>query len=58
MKMSGSKVTPEVLAVGFRKYIPSIFTRINDGSLVFSMRTLLPGDIEVLVEALPELLRK
>ena len=58
VKVSDSGVTANEIAGRFRKHIPSIFTRINDDSLIFSMRTLLPGDMEVLMEALPELLGK
>lgn len=46
----------EVIACKLRNNLPSIFARIGDNSLQFSMRTLLPGDEEILIRDLPGLL--
>jgi L-seryl-tRNA(Ser) seleniumtransferase len=46
----------ENISSALRNNIPSIFARIGDDSLQFSMRTLLPGDDEILIRDLPELL--
>ena len=48
------KSTPDKLAGLLRKGIPSIFCRIKDESLHFDMRSLLPGDLEVLCAELPK----
>ena len=51
-----SSVSLEKIAKKLRYNLPSIFARIGDNSLLFSMRTLLPGDDEVLIKDLPEIL--
>jgi len=46
----------EVASCDLRNNIPSIFARISDNSLQFSMRTLLEGDDDFLIRDLPGLL--
>ena len=55
VSFNDESVKLEKIACELRNNIPSIFARISDNSLQFSMRTLLPGDDEILTKALPEL---
>jgi len=48
---------PDVMAEKLRGGMPSIFCRINDDSLVFDMRSLMPDDFETLVKELPAILK-
>jgi L-seryl-tRNA(Ser) seleniumtransferase len=46
-------VSLDKLSKKLRYNFPSVFARITDDSLLFSMRTLLPGDEQVLIKDLP-----
>ncbi|MFZ2654855.1 MAG: L-seryl-tRNA(Sec) selenium transferase [Victivallales bacterium] len=48
--------SPDEMAGKLRGGMPSIFCRINDDSLVFDMRSLMPDDFGALLEKLPRLL--
>ena len=54
--VSAPGVGPDELAARLRRHAPPIFARIRNDQLLFDPRTLLPGDEEVLVEAVVEVL--
>lgn len=46
----------EVVAQKLRLHVPPLFCRIEEGALLFDMRTLLDGDLDTLCRELPQLL--
>ena len=55
LKLVPSKVTAENFARTLRLNIPPVFCRIEDNSLLFDMRTLLDGHLEILIEHLAKI---
>ena len=53
VRFSGDNVNLNRISEKLRKNIPSVFARIADDALLFHMRTLLPGDLEILGATLP-----
>ena len=51
-----AKISAESLAKHLRQYDTPIFARIQNDQVLFDPRTLLAGDDEILLEALPKIL--
>ncbi|HCE45877.1 MAG TPA: L-seryl-tRNA(Sec) selenium transferase [Lentisphaeria bacterium] len=51
----GGNFSPDEISEKLRGNMPSIFCRINDDSLVFDMRSLMPDDFEALMKELPDI---
>jgi len=47
-----SDATPEAVALHLRKFQPPVIGRIDDGSLIIDLRTVLPSDDLILIDSL------
>lgn len=56
VKISSSRIKPDKLAAALRASMPSVFTRINDDSIMLDMRTLMNSQAEVIANALKNIL--
>ncbi len=56
ISFESKSVSLEKITKQLRFNLPSIFARINENAIVFSMRTLLDGDDTILMQSLPALL--
>jgi L-seryl-tRNA(Ser) seleniumtransferase len=51
VRLTHAKIPADELARRLRLGLPSVFGRLQDRTLVLDMRTLLPGELELLVTA-------